>query len=1552
MAIMFFVMQGWTQTTLNESFEGTTFPPDDWTIATTAGSGSWQSSTSIARTGTKSANSAYASSGCTRWLISPRLSVTSDATNFAFWIATDDWYIDGDNIDILVSTTNNETSSFSTTSLLSLNQDSVTTTWKQYSVDLQAYVGQDIYVAIRVIDNNGFNTFIDDVTGPNLFVPSCPKPTLLTTSNITTTGANLGWTDATGSVWNVQYMLDTTNNWANATNISGVTSNPYTIQGLNPSSLYKARVQTDCTSEQSEWSTPVSFRTACGTITTLPWSESFDTYGTGEGTYPVCWTKINTYSSDYPRISTTNHSSPGSLRFYRFFNTYNIAVTPAFDASIPINTLTARFYLKNLTSSSGGLVVGVMTTPNDATTFDSITTIAGAFTWAEYEVNFSSYSGTGQYIAFKNPASSITEGAFYIDDLVVNTIPQCIRPSAVAITNGVGTSVNVTFTPGNTTDNSWYVFYKSTTATTWDSIQTNSIPATLSNLTPQTTYQIYVKTDCGNNSFSNASTTITYTTPCDMEINTLPWSENFDNYGTGEGTFPTCWRKINTYSSDRPYIKSTNHSAPGSLYFYTSTSGTYNIAVTPPFDINIPINTLMAKFYYRNTNTTDKLVIGIMTDPTNAATFDSITTIIAPTTETWAEDEVNFSSYTGAGRYIAFKNEYTTDNAYAYIDDLIVDYIPTCLRPTAVTTINGVGTSVDVTFTPGNTTDNSWYVFYKPNTATDWDSIQTNSNPTTLSNLTLGTIYQIYVKTDCGDGTNSNASTIITYTTPCSTITTLPWSENFDTYGTDAGTFPTCWTKINTDPLFNQFYITNSTNHSSPGSLYFYGLFGAYNVAATPAFDASIPINTLIARFYFKKMLTTDKLIVGVMTDPTNRLTFDSITTISGTSTWAEYEVNFNSYTGQGHYIAFKNSSTLSMGYAYIDDLVVNTIPTCARPTNIATTNGVSTSVDVTFTPGNTTDNSWYVYYKPTTSTNWDSIQTNSIPATLSNLTLQTTYDIYVKTDCGNGEMSNASNTITYSTPCDATAISSFPWAEGFENGFNCWQQLYVNGTLNWTNPNTYLDSMPHEGNKIALFAGEASTNITKLVSPLLDITYLSNPYLSYWYILQRWDADRDTLRVYSRSSENSSWTLLRTFYALDTYAWKKDSIALPNPSSTYQIAFEGIESYGHGVGLDEITIYDNQTVACPDPTSVAISNITTTTADVTWTAGGTETAWQVRLGLNGTPIDVTTTSYQLTNLLIGSNDTVYVRANCGGTYSSWVSQTFTTTPIYQAPTVTTVQEIGTTQTSTNLNGSYVQGTNPILVKGFQWKQSNTSTWTIVPVTAGTTPFVYALNSLTENTQYDFRAYVETSQDTTYGLTLQFTTLANVLPTVTTTTVTNITKTTATFNGTTAQGTESIQARGFEYKPTSTSTWTGAIDVTATGTATITANVTGLTANTQYDVRAYAQTQTDNKTYGNIETFKTDSLSGLNDIDANKFSVSIYPNPATNTTKLVVSGVEGETDIIINDAQGKLIYKTTAKAVNGKVEQTIDVNNFAKGVYYVRIQNQTTSRTQKLIVIN
>ena len=76
----------------------------------------------------------------------------------------------------------------------------------------------------------------------------------------------------------------------------------------------------------------------------------------------------------------------------------------------------------------------------------------------------------------------------------------------------------------------------------------------------------------------------------------------------------------------------------------------------------------------------------------------------------------------------------------------------------------------------------------------------------------------------------------------------------------------------------------------------------------------------------------------------------------------------------------------------------------------------------------------------------------------------------------------------------------------------------------------------------------------------------------------------------------------------------------------------------------------------------------------------------------------------------------------------------------------------------------------------------------------------------------------------------------------------------------------------------------------------------------------------------------------------------MYPNPAESQTNLIITGINGETKIVLSDVQGRILNTINTKPVSGTIEQTIDLNNLAKGVYYIRIQNADINRTQKLIV--
>ena len=74
----------------------------------------------------------------------------------------------------------------------------------------------------------------------------------------------------------------------------------------------------------------------------------------------------------------------------------------------------------------------------------------------------------------------------------------------------------------------------------------------------------------------------------------------------------------------------------------------------------------------------------------------------------------------------------------------------------------------------------------------------------------------------------------------------------------------------------------------------------------------------------------------------------------------------------------------------------------------------------------------------------------------------------------------------------------------------------------------------------------------------------------------------------------------------------------------------------------------------CSDPTGLTASNIMTSSVDVSWTAGGTETAWNVEYGLtgftlgSGTLTSTTTPSYSMSGLSDNTSYDIYVQADCG----------------------------------------------------------------------------------------------------------------------------------------------------------------------------------------------------------------------------------------------------------------------------------------------------------------
>ena len=152
----------------NEEFTGTTFPPAGWTITTTGSTTIlWTRSTTQVHSAGGSAYHNYSSSSSVSlngWLITPAITVPSADFNLSFWSYTiDGSYAPSNGSTICVSTTDNQTGSFTTVKTLSYSGGEMSAAWQQFTISLAAYAGQTIYIAFHYQGAYAHAWYLDDV---------------------------------------------------------------------------------------------------------------------------------------------------------------------------------------------------------------------------------------------------------------------------------------------------------------------------------------------------------------------------------------------------------------------------------------------------------------------------------------------------------------------------------------------------------------------------------------------------------------------------------------------------------------------------------------------------------------------------------------------------------------------------------------------------------------------------------------------------------------------------------------------------------------------------------------------------------------------------------------------------------------------------------------------------------------------------------------------------------------------------------------------------------------------------------------------------------------------------------------------------------------------------------------------------------------------------------------------------------------------------------------------------------------------------------------------
>ena len=212
-----------------------------------------------------------------------------------------------------------------------------------------------------------------------------------------------------------------------------------------------------------------------------------------------------------------------------------------------------------------------------------------------------------------------------------------------------------------------------------------------------------------------------FTVVDDPAIVALPHEEYFD--GVTAPALPYGWigyvnstvtgAYVNNYSSTTYAV-----SAPNVARLYNSTDASANLMLLTP-EIELPINTIKAKFYARGSTAGQVLLVGTG-DPV-AGTFNQVGSIATTTTQT--QYQVSFAAWTGTDTRIAFKHGLGATSRTIYVDNVqLIEMFTNDLAATALTGSNyqqaGVAADFAVTVYNEGTSEQSAYDVYLKSGAT------------------------------------------------------------------------------------------------------------------------------------------------------------------------------------------------------------------------------------------------------------------------------------------------------------------------------------------------------------------------------------------------------------------------------------------------------------------------------------------------------------------------------------------------------------------------------------------------------------------------------------------------------------------------------------------------------------------------------------------------------------------------------------------------------------------------------------------------------------------
>ncbi|WP_028122360.1 T9SS type A sorting domain-containing protein [Epilithonimonas tenax] len=206
------------------------------------------------------------------WLISPQVQlIAGSGASLSFWAKGCDATYGAEKFKVLVSTTGTAVANFTAISALTVTPSDAA--YHEYTYNLNAYAGQQVYIAIQCTSDDQFGFAVDDFKIVSTTLPTtAPGCATLTSpanaaTNLAYTSQTLSWTAPTvGAADSYDVYLDKN---ANPTTLVGnVSGTSYTATNLDGSSTYYWKVIPKNTVGSATGCTVFSFTTAAPTYCT------------------------------------------------------------------------------------------------------------------------------------------------------------------------------------------------------------------------------------------------------------------------------------------------------------------------------------------------------------------------------------------------------------------------------------------------------------------------------------------------------------------------------------------------------------------------------------------------------------------------------------------------------------------------------------------------------------------------------------------------------------------------------------------------------------------------------------------------------------------------------------------------------------------------------------------------------------------------------------------------------------------------------------------------------------------------------------------------------------------------------------------------------------------------------------------------------------------------------------------------------------------------------------------------------------------------------------